>query len=276
MSGYISDQDIIWTNDAGTLRVRAVRDDSPHEPEFDGAMPTLRIDPTSSWDTPRATQVYGSPDYGFDAENAWARIARDRRVSEALEVFTRYLRVFHGTTTTDEYNTGLSREYGYLTFDTAAWAAHQGAATTRLDPADTHAWAVLRELDDTMAREATSPGLAAAAKLTEAETLAACHRLAAVGLAEYRDAEHYRSGWVRTYGAETSFAEYRAYLEGECYGLILERKVALHITRQDLAFPAQDWEEEDAIWGIYTDDKDNAVSSAVYNFSLDTTEGVAP
>lgn len=281
MGGFISDGDIIYTNAAGTVRVRVVHDDSPGEPYFDGAMPTLRIDSNSYGST--AEHVYGGTDYGFDAAEAWRRLGIDRSDRDTAEVFERYVRIFHGGTTFHAHNLGISREYGYVTFDTVRWAEAVGAPSARIEPEDTDALAVLGRLDETIPSEVGTPdkgyptGLAHRAEVDEAAAAAAVARLAELGLAARVEHSEHRRGWIRRDGAEENFAEYRAYLDGECYGLVLEHKVALHITKADLAFPArpwevtdtEDWTEEDSIWGIYGDDQDNAVSSARGNFDLD-------
>lgn len=275
MSDYISDNDIIWTDAAGTTRVRVAHEADPVPPEFDGAMPTLRLTP-SHYGRPEATQVYGSTDYGFDGPAAWARFAAQFSTRKGTEVFARYVRTFHGSTTVHTHNLGISGEYGYLTFDTTTWWQDGSTEVRQLIAADPTALAVLRLLDETHPANPGDP-VFSAAMLPADTTTAALHRLLECHLATTTTTYYGARGWIRTHGAGESFAEYRAYLDGETYGLILERKVRLHISKEDLAYPARpwedtetdDWEQVDAVWGIYGDDRDNALSSARGNFALD-------
>lgn len=271
MNHYIDNDDILYTNAAGTVRVRVVHDDDPSEPYNDGAMPTLRIDPHTGC----ATHVYGGHDYGFDAPAAWDRFAAHWGAWRTGEVFARYVAIFHGGSTHTTYNLGHVREYGYITFDTAAWAAAVGAPSARVAQ-DAAAWAVLGALSGHIPFGPGSPGLGFATGLEEATVTAALARLAAAGLAEEVTWPTGCSGWVRTDGAEAEFAEYRAYLEGECYGLVLEHKVHRFVSTIDLADSEERttrtehtaWEEVESIWGLYGDDRATALELAADSFDL--------
>jgi hypothetical protein len=52
--------------------------------------------------------------------DAWQRFAGLWSRSFTLEVFERYVRIFHGTKSLVTWNLGITREYGYVVFDTAA------------------------------------------------------------------------------------------------------------------------------------------------------------
>jgi hypothetical protein len=133
---FDNDLDIIEERDG--FRVRLEYDDSPEQPYDDGATPTLQLE-GRSWDR-----------YGVTAFNMQANPYLDavRRLLEThdLDVVERYLRIFHGAVKVQTYNIGVSREFGYVAFDTAAWRDSVGITDTeRLSKEDylseVRAWA---------------------------------------------------------------------------------------------------------------------------------------
>lgn len=209
MSGWLDLDEPVWTSADGTRRVRAVLDTDPQEPEHDGGMPVLRIIRGRYDDQTRATHVYGSTGYGFDAAAVWDRFdTAHPGYRQTLHVFTRWLAVFRGTTTVWDYEPGDWEDPRYLTFDTAAWREEVGVA----EPVD----------------------------------------------------------------AKEAFEEYHAWLVGECYGLVLEHKVRHDVRTTDLytgeatAWTREAcWQEQDAVWGFYGHDLDQARQHAAGHFDID-------
>lgn len=202
MSGVISEGEVLWRNREDTARVTVQVDVDPGPPEDEGAMPTVRIE-SRPWVHAVMVLVHGGADYGFNAPAVFRHCVARWPTATALDVFNRYLRVFHGTTTTHTYAPPEGGDYSYLTFDTATWRA-------------------------------------------------------AVGVEE----DHQGT-------AETSFEEYRAYLTRNVWGLQLEHKVRRLSRATDLyhgeitAWEEEDeWEHQDSIWGLYSDDRDQALETA--------------
>jgi hypothetical protein len=109
--------------ESGDYRAVIKLDDSAEKPESYGMTPVLQID----------TGYYGG--YKAEAFNPQAEdfvhafnVLSDLENGNgyAYEVFERYLRIFHGATKVESHNIGVSREYGYLAFDTAAWREEVG------------------------------------------------------------------------------------------------------------------------------------------------------
>lgn len=118
----MSYSEIVETSADGKFRAKITVDEDAQEPYDDGAVPILRIDYIG---------------YGYRAE-AFNRQAEDyvdafNSLMEYhdMEVFERYLRIFHGTTVYREYNTRMTREYGYIGFDTAVWRESMGVDPER-------------------------------------------------------------------------------------------------------------------------------------------------
>jgi hypothetical protein len=164
----------------GDLRVKIVLDECPSEPFNDGGCPVIRVD--SDYPSARFEHTgYGSYyDPGFDPESVLARLEDTFGWREAIEVFERYVRIFHeGSVAT--YHLGWSREYGYVAFTTRTLARAWGIADDRPVP-------------------------------------------------------------------EAELNEWRAYVEGDVWGYVVERKVDLSMTDCDVI---ESWEEVDSCWGFY-------------------------
>jgi hypothetical protein len=108
-------------------RVRLELDDSAERPYDDGAVPILQID--GGYYSGDTAEPFNKQAAGF--ESAYSRLGEcATSSSHHREVFARYLRIFHGAVSVQEWNVGVSREYGYIGFDTAAWRASMGITDT--------------------------------------------------------------------------------------------------------------------------------------------------
>lgn len=80
--------------------------------------------------------------------------------------------------------------------------------------------------------------------------------------------------------AERDFAPHQAYCEGDVYYLQVQKKVRLHITKEDLAYPnrpwedtiEEEWEDEDSLHGLYGTDMEEARDMASQMVEWDTTK----
>lgn len=143
---------VVWINEAGTKRIRAVPDMDPLPPYDDGAMPTFCLNRTTnrftcaySYQAELVRGEYGlghellsnglrNPNGpGQDLLNAWRRFDDTFGPNQVLDVFERYLRIFHGTTTVYTYGPNQGTDYKYLTFDTADWRETVGCPEDRAD-----------------------------------------------------------------------------------------------------------------------------------------------
>lgn len=118
----------------GGYRARIVHDHFPSEPHNDGGCPVIRID-SNGYGTARYEHTgYGAYyDPGFDAEAALAHFDERWGTREGLEIFERYVRIFHEGTV--EWRLGTSREYGYVTFTTRKLAQEWGNPDDKPVPA---------------------------------------------------------------------------------------------------------------------------------------------
>lgn len=135
----LEDLDIIEERDG--YRVRLEVDTDPLSPDDSDAMvPVLRLDSEGYYGT-RAEAFNNQANDFESAYNHFAEFANRR----ALEVFERYVRIFHGATKVDTWNVGITQEYGYLGFDTAEWRERVGADPENLKDEDllseVRAWA---------------------------------------------------------------------------------------------------------------------------------------
>ena len=101
----------------GNYRAVIEHDEMADKPDWDAQAPIFQIE-----------DYYGnygvSELMGDDKEGDKYRSAYEHFVSvygrEGIDVFERYMKIFHGCLKFEEYNVGTSREYGYIAFDTAA------------------------------------------------------------------------------------------------------------------------------------------------------------
>lgn len=107
------------TND-GTKRVVLIHDTDPSQPDGDVYAPIIKFE--SSWDVHAYEVTEGSDTY-VEAFNRFARVIERH---EVLEVFERYLRIFHGTRKVTTYGPNQSTDYMYVGFDTDEWAEKVG------------------------------------------------------------------------------------------------------------------------------------------------------
>lgn len=209
--------EVIWTSEDGNQRIRAVRDNDPMQPYFYGAMPTLQVDKGFHTTVSLVRGEDMGNLSGDDLEHAYREFDQrfggysyTRDMPDVDDVFFRWLRIFHGTTTTYEYGPNQGTDYHYLVFDTEEWRKAHEIGTTELSARD-------------------------------------------------------------------DFSEWRCWIEGDTYGIIHEVKVKLHVTKESVAFPnrpwedteTDEWDEEDAVWGFYTDDMDDLAKNALWQFCLD-------
>lgn len=118
--------------EADGYRVRLELDDSPEEPYDDGATPIFKLD------SQRSDYVGGFRAEAFNkqAEPYLDAFRAFESTGKQVEVFERYLRIFHGSVKVQDWHLGYSGEYGYLAFDTVAWREEVGAPLDRLEAED--------------------------------------------------------------------------------------------------------------------------------------------
>lgn len=119
----------------GKYRASIIADEDAQVPDWDGMYPTLQLDNYSV-----------GPLLGDDAVDFAVTLSTFMAsVSNPLETFERYLRIFHGTTQFATHNIGHWREYGYVAFDTAKWRETHGVTVEGVKQenllADVIAWA---------------------------------------------------------------------------------------------------------------------------------------
>lgn len=114
MSAY---EEIIETSDDGRYRVKLVQDYDAEEPYDDGQSPILRYDSRYSRDT---AHVGGSARPTDDDERIEYAAKRWGIDSHEFEL---YLKAFYGVT---QIITWSSRDYTYVTYDSARWREYVG------------------------------------------------------------------------------------------------------------------------------------------------------
>lgn len=109
----------------GDYRARIISEDGPSEPYNDGGSPILRLRWDRNWDdTWYAEQITGITSHVVDSQIALAA----GRWGSDTDTFERYLRIFHGTSAVEWYDSRSDGgDYVYVTFDTAAWREDVGA-----------------------------------------------------------------------------------------------------------------------------------------------------
>lgn len=124
------------------LRVRLVPDEYPGEPYDDGRSPILRLHPLRWWGGWRAEYIDTIGGYAPAAINDIVTAAQ--KWAGEPDLFERYLRMVHGTTEIEWYDSRPgSGDYVYVTFDTADWRAHHGLPdqpTGNIDMSDWRAY----------------------------------------------------------------------------------------------------------------------------------------
>lgn len=119
-----SDHEVIAQRNG--YRARVALDYYPHAPENDGGCPILRIDPSGYGSGSVDHTGYGAYyDPGFDAEGALQRFVSEYGIREGVEVFARYLHIFHEGNI-ETLNLGHYRDYQYVTFVTRGLAQAWG------------------------------------------------------------------------------------------------------------------------------------------------------
>lgn len=93
------------------VRARIVYDSEPHAPENDGGIPTFGIY-HGSYGPRLDGQVYGTTAPAW-LEDALDRFLSDHGWTDGVEVFARYLRIWHGGDA-DVIRSGDSRNYSYV------------------------------------------------------------------------------------------------------------------------------------------------------------------
>jgi hypothetical protein len=116
----MSYSEVLKVSDDGKFRVRLIQDDDASEPYDDGQSPLLRLEYTG---------------YRWRAEHVMATgrpTGNDERIEEAaqkwggeLDKFEKYLRAYYGTREI-KIDTSTSRDFTYITYDTAEWREAMG------------------------------------------------------------------------------------------------------------------------------------------------------
>ena len=201
MSEYTVETVRLDNERAPHLRARIVVDMDPHEPEDDGQSPILRVDLRHGLAREHVMRGGGSDAHWESlVEAAWNHLEERygshhmRGATTTLEAFTRYLRLFHGVTTVEDW---ASEDYLYVTYDPAGWREYVGLT-------DEH-------------------------------------------LQAHPD--------VKTVGLD----EWRAYCEGDVYGIVVERDVEwrrvtdVEDDDDDDDDTMHTWEDVASLWGFYGD-----------------------
>lgn len=110
------DEDVI--EEQGDWRVRLELDPDPQQPDWDGQAFVLQVN-GDPWSYDRVEPANDNSDSDTFVD-AWNRFAERYSRADTLEIFERYVRIFHGTKSLVTWNLGITREYGYVAFDTAA------------------------------------------------------------------------------------------------------------------------------------------------------------
>lgn len=273
--------EIIWTSKDENQRIRAVEDMDPHEPYDDGAMITLQV--LNRYGNPEVSLVRGHYGLGVPTEKdkPWPTGVPDfesiykdlaQRITygwDAEDHFFRYLRAFHGTTTFYTYGPTPYTDYTYLTFDTAAWREKMGYLLPA-NPKDAAIWKALAAYHGSNA-----PSIARALRRSPTSIEKGLERLEALGLVE-----KYHYGYRIKGGAEDDFTEYGHYLEGNTWGIVHEHKIEVHTDTRDYVTEEwkrgareDRWEEQESVWGFYTDDMKELATNALWQFGLDKEDG---
>lgn len=124
------------------FRVKLVADEDALFPENAGATPVLQLD-YMGYGSYRAEALN---DQAAEFLDAFQRFCGEySSVRKPLEVFERYLKIFYGTVKVQTWNIGITREFGYMAFDTAEWRETVGAPLESLKDEDylteVRAWA---------------------------------------------------------------------------------------------------------------------------------------
>lgn len=173
--------DTITDDSHPDYRARIVYDMDASEPYNDGGSPILRTW-HNGYREPRAEQITAVTSHVV----CDGIVSALERWANQLDMFERYLRIFHGTTSVKAYD---RNDCQYVTFDTADWRAEMGLT------------------DEYMAGQ---PGV------------------------DFNLA---------------SMDEYLAWLDGQCYGIVVEK---LQTWRLDGTDDTRDeWDHVDSCWGFY-------------------------
>lgn len=112
------DVDVIWESEDGQQRIVISYDEYPTTPYDDGSTPILAIYPWGE-----VAQIEERTSYVVDPETI-RTLRRCNELSDGQDLFERWLRIFHGTTSVEWYVNGNF----YVTFDTADWRESVGLA----------------------------------------------------------------------------------------------------------------------------------------------------
>lgn len=192
----MEDLDIIEERDG--FRVRLQRDTDAEQPYDDGACPILQI--TCDYYGHGEAAAFNTQANGFEV--AYNRFVQFKSPRDGMEIFKRYLRIFHGTKSFGTYHLRHTGEYGYVAFDTKAWLEEIGVTEENpdIEPVDR---------------------------------------------------------------ASGSLDEVKAWVEGDAWGWIVEKKVRFYRVYVDEegielsddgyieAETEEDWAEVDSCWGFY-------------------------
>jgi hypothetical protein len=127
--------------ESGDYRAKIIVDSDAQKPDWDGQAFVLQTD-SSHYASIKAEAFTDHAEPFVDAFNRLSDLYYGNGYQ--YEVFERYLRIFHGATKVDSYNVGVTREYGYVAFDTAAWREEMGVSDSFKDEDilhDVRAWA---------------------------------------------------------------------------------------------------------------------------------------
>ena len=185
--------EILATSTDGTQRVVLIHDTDPPQPDGDVYAPIIKVD-IDAFGIDAFAVTEGSEKYS----EAFNRLETSFSRFQIVNVFKRYLRIFHGTRKVTTYGPNNYIDYMYIGFDTNEWVEKVGCG------------------DD--------------------------------------------------YRGHDTLSDHRAWLEGDTYGIELQ-KLETGACGHDGCAEHTEWAEYDSVWGFYGEE--HAKDSATYYFPMD-------
>lgn len=113
--------EILATSTDGTQRVVLIHDTDPIQPDGDVYAPIIKVD-INAFEIDAFAVTEGSEKYS----EAFKRLETSFSRFQIVNVFKRYLRIFHGTRKVTTYGPNNYTDYMYIGFDTDEWAEEVG------------------------------------------------------------------------------------------------------------------------------------------------------
>lgn len=121
----------------GIFRAKVMLDEYPEQPEHDFGCPIIQLDTSRYYGTGVEITKYGSESYkhdgiGHGGEYVLERFIEAYGANDGVEVFDRYLRIFHGGSAVAWSSYGYT-DYIYVTYDTRAMREFWGCTGDNLE-----------------------------------------------------------------------------------------------------------------------------------------------